>query len=310
MGPEQGGVEHEEEGVPVAMRGQGGKPTIALGISHTPWVPARVESMARLRRGLGIESSEAGLPLQVPSLVAYREFSERCPNWLWSGEMWRWAAETTATHCLFLQDDDTVAPNFWPALSAMLATVPDQVVSLYNGHPGTMTLAREQARWYTTADGLVGQAYLFPRELLAEFLAWRRYELRPRAFDTIDEDSLIDVWAVHQGRRIWHPVVTLYDHDLSIASSFGNDHHEYRGPAVTWKDGDVLGFSVTDLVAPEWWVGAADDEGRPLRPHLGRFYRNLHWLARTSTRSGLSDDRIDACEDDVCPPAYKRFFTR
>ena len=49
----------------------------------------------------------------------------------------------------------------------------------------------------------------------------------------------MDVWAVHQQRRIWHPVVTLYQHDLTLSSSFGNDHHAYRGPSVTWADSDV-----------------------------------------------------------------------
>ena len=131
------------------------KATVALGISHTPWIAERVQSMAVLRHGLGVDGPDVVSAGVVPVLVAYREFSDRCPNWVWSGEMWRWAAETRATHCLFLQDDDIVPPNFWPALSAMLEVVPDQVISLYNGHPGTMTLSREGARWYTTADVLV-----------------------------------------------------------------------------------------------------------------------------------------------------------
>lgn len=283
--------------------------SFALGISHTPWVSDRLESMARLRRELGTEGDAAGGAV-LPGLVAYREFTERCPNWVWSGEMWRWAAETTATHCVFLQDDDQVAPNFWAALSAMVAVAPREVLSLYNGHPATMTLARQATRWYTTADGLVGQAYVFPRDVLAEFLAWRRFELHPNAFDQIDEDSLIDVWAVHQGRRIWHPVVTVYDHDLSLPSNFGNDHHEYRGPTVTWRDAEILGFSPPDLEQPSWWRGDASGGGRPTPVHLGRFYRSMHWLARVSTRSGMTRERLAACEVDACPAAYKRFFTR
>ena len=282
--------------------------TLSLAISHTPWVPDREQSMARLRHGLGIER-EGSMELP-PNLVAYREFTDRCPNWVWSGEMWRWAAETSATHCLFLQDDDIVAPNFWRALDALLGVVPDEVISLYNGHPATMTLAREGARWYTTADGLVGQAYLFPRELLATFLDWRRFELRPKSIDQIDEDSLVDVWAVHQGRRIWHPVVTVYEHDLSLPSSFGNDHHEYRGPAVTWSDRHVLGFELADLERSAWWREPFSGADRPAPPHLGRFYRTMHWLAHVHTRSGMTPERVRECEADGCPDAYRRFFTR
>jgi hypothetical protein len=290
------------------VRAEPQKQTFSLGISHTPWVPDRVESVQRLRSGLGLEGAD-GAEARIPGLVAYREFSERCPNWVWSGDMWRWAAETSATHCIFLQDDDLVAPNFWPALSAMLETVPDEVISLYNGHPGTMTLARDGDRWYTTADGLVGQAYVFPRPLLRDFLLWRHVALRPRALDHIDEDTLIDVWAIHQKRRIWHPVVTLYEHDLTMQSNFGNDHHEYRGPMVTWRDAEVLGFSAPDLELPRWWRGASKDD-RPSPVHLGRFYRNIHWLARDSTRSGMTLERLQECEADACPPRYKRFFTR
>lgn len=282
--------------------------TFSLAISHTPWVPDRVESMQRLRRGLGL-GGEGATGQDVPGLVAYREFTERCPNWVWSGDMWRWAAETTATHCIFLQDDDLVAPNFWRALSAMLQAVPDQIVCLYNGHPGTMTLAREGARWYTTADGLVGQAYVLPRTLLEEFLLWRHYEIRALSLGNIDEDTLLDVWAVHQARRVWHPVVTLYDHDLSLASNYSNDHHEYRGPTVTWKDEDVLGFSVADMEQASWWSGKSGGE-QPSPPHLGRFYRNVHWLAHQSTRSGMTAERLKECDADACPVRYKRFFSR
>jgi hypothetical protein len=286
------------------------KPTFALGISHTPWVPERVETMKRLRAGLGIQEAGEVEVAPIVDLVACREFCERCPNWVWSGEMWRWAAETQATHCVFLQDDDIVAPNFWPALSAMVQTVPREVISLYNGHPATMTLARRGARWSTTSDGLVGQAYVFPRELLAEFLAWRHFELRPRALEQIDEDSLIDVWAVHKERRIWHPAVTLYEHDLSLPSNFGNDHHDYRGPTVTWRDADVLGFSALDLEQTSWWLGPSSKDGRPLPQHLGRFYKTIHWIAWQSTRSGMTTDRLAACEADTCPIEYRRYFTR
>jgi hypothetical protein len=273
---------------------------IALGVSHTPWVPERVVSLDRLTRGLGLNSYAAPVRRGAEHVWS-RIFSERGPNWCWSESMWQWAAEDDSTHCLFLQDDVTVSPNFWPALQAMLHAVPDEIIGLEAAHPAGRTIARAGGRWYTTADMLIGPGYVMPRESLHAFLEWRKTSLARGALQAIDEDTMIGVFALATRRRIWHPVPTLIDHDTSVASTYGHDNHKNRRPSVLWTDGDVCGWELADLEEESWWR-----DGPGLTVHLGRFYSHSHWLAKQWVR-GWTDEEHARAEADRCPERYARW---
>jgi hypothetical protein len=241
--------------------------TLALGIPHTPWVPERVKSMARLREQIGVNAS--GVWPGVPR-ARYREFTDREPNHAWSARLWRWLAETGASHCLVLQDDVLIAPNFWPALRAMLEVVPGEVVGLEVVHPAAGALAQDGHKWFTTSEGLVGPGYVLPRELLEEFLRWRSSKLKPGAIEAITEDTLLCCWLLATGRKCWHPLPTLIDHDTSIASTYGNDGHANRRPRIRW---DTAGGWGAELEQPGWWGDPFAMTGEKIRaPHLGRYY--------------------------------------
>lgn len=267
----------------------------ATAISHTPWIPARVESLARLLAELG--------PLGRTDLpgTEVRIFDERAPNWVWSETMWRWGAETQAHHVAFLQDDVEVAPNFWPALHAMLEAVPDQVIGLESAHPEGKSLALEGHRWATTSDYLVGPGYVLPRALLEEFLRWRRDALRPKAVEEISEDSLIGLWCWCTGRRVWHPIPTIIDHDTSIESTYGNDAHSCRKPSVTWKDADVLDLNPKRLEHVDFW---RPEVAEPV--HLGRVYNATPWTARMWLRDPAKVP--DYAEDDAATERYRAWL--
>jgi hypothetical protein len=262
---------------------------IATCVTHCPWRPERVESMARLRTQLGTQRGRG----------PYREETERAPNAVWSELQWRWAAGTEARWCAFLQDDAMLAPNWWPALEAMLAAVPDRILGLESVHPATMTLARAGKRWCSTADGLIGVGYVLPRETLREFLTWRAGLLKG-AVEAITEDTLLDVFALSTGRRIWHPIPTIIDHDTSLDSTYGNDAHGFRRPLVKWSDGDVCGWTSGDLERPEFW--APDGV-----THLGRFYAGTHWLCKQWTRDWTAEKQA-AAESDTCPEEFQKWL--
>lgn len=246
-----------------------------------------------------------------PGYSNLRYFADRAPNWAWSEAMWRWALETGAAHALFLQDDVIPAPNFWPALTAMLAAAPDKVIGLEQAHPAGKRLALEGHRWMTTSDMLIGPGYVFPRTELAEFLKWRRDALRPGAVENIPEDTLIGVWSLATGRRLWHPIPTIIDHDTSIESTYGNGAHANRRPTVTWRDGDVVGFAAEDLEDAEWWrrINVVDRATVTIRDnHLGRFYAATPHLARMWLRD-CPDALLERMLADECPAAYRRWMT-
>jgi hypothetical protein len=235
--------------------------SFALGVPHTPWFPARVESLRRLIGSLYLfdDPEEVG-PLHVvgPNLKieGVRIFTDRAPYDVWSGQMWRWGVETGATHFLTLQDDAMVAPNFWPALRGMVEAAPDRVIGLESVHQLSLACP---GRWYTTSEGLIGVGYVVPVPMLRSFLEWRSGSLCKGGIESVTEDTLICTWALVTGHRIWHPMPTIIDHDTEIPSTYGNDGHTHRRPLVTWRD-------IEPGESAAWWKPAREV------PHAGQFY--------------------------------------
>lgn len=274
--------------------------TISLAISHTPWVPERVESMARLRKQLGIAPEDTERPKFQPFANLYLEMTDRAPNAVWSEKMWWWAVDTGADWCLFLQDDVEVAPNFWPALRAMLQALgpasdigprPVDVMCLEVAQPAAQALYDDGARWLTTSDALIGVGYVIRRKALAEFLEWRASKLKPGALDKggLTEDTMLGIWCLVTGRRIWGPLPTIIDHDTTIASTYGNDQHTNRRPLVRW---DTVGPH--DLESKATWT-----EG-PVR-HIGRFYEASPYLAMRWVEGLTEADFVRFKADDGSP---------
>lgn len=224
--------------------------TIALAIPHTPWVEARAQSMARLRSQL-----DSWGP------VAYREFTDRAPNWEWSVRLWEWMHETGADWCLQLQDDVVVAPCFWSALHAMIAGAPPDasIIGLSATHPMAPEIARRGHRWYRTEAMLIGWAYMIRRDALEEFLAVRESITTQVGRDC--EDVILGAFARASKRFVHHPCPTLADHDTTIPSSYANDHHSTRRPQVTWRD-----FGEGSLTDPSWWNASGVPQLLPMPP--------------------------------------------
>ena len=232
--------------------------SLALAIPHCPWLPARVASMARLRADL--EVGDMGP-------AHYGVLSDKEPNWSWSQRMIAWALSTDATHFVTLQDDARVRRPFWPALHAMLHAMPDHVIGLEAAHPAGPMLRAKGAHWYTTLDFLVGVGWAASISALREYQTWCMTELRPHAIQSVSEDTLLGLWCAATGRRVYHPVPSIIDHDLSVDSTYGHNDHQNRRPTVTWKDGD-WGDALED---PSFWK--QEDV-----PHLGRFYAATPYL--------------------------------
>jgi hypothetical protein len=223
-------------------------PAVALALPHAPWAEGRPESFARLRHMLN-----AGSEVDIGKV---RVFDERESNRLWPTRMWKWAVSTGATHLVQLQDDVIVAPNFWPALRAMLTAVPDQIIGLHANHPLTAVQHYAGRRWYRD-HWLTGPAYAWPLSpdlscgLPAFVEDW--CPKHPDRVEKTNEDSLVSEWSYESKIDIWHPVIAITDVDLGVPSTYGNDgHHEwsmYRQPRVTWRDLQ----SVAALEDPDWW---------------------------------------------------------
>lgn len=245
-----------EEPLHGVKRSAGAPVSIALAIPHTPWVPERVESIGRLLTALDHTSHE-------DVCVDVHCFSDRESNRVWSQKLFRWALDTCASHLLQLQDDAIVAPQFWPVLHAMIEAQPGRIIGLEATHPLVPVQHRAGRRWYRD-HWLIGVGYVFPRPLLAQFVAWCRDN--PERVANTNEDSLISEWSRESKIDIWHPIPTIIDHDIGVPSTYGNDgHHEwsmYRRPLVTWREVDTPA-----LATPDYW--RCTEDGAPKLPGPG-----------------------------------------
>lgn len=230
--------------------------TFALAIPHCPWRPDRVASIERLRASL------------VHRPIHYREFTDREPNWSWSAKLWQWGAGTGATHLVQLQDDVIVGRDFWPQLRAMVDAVPYDVI-------GLESVLAIGSPWYTTGDGLIGVGYVLPLAVTKDIILWRTLALRAGSIESLNEDQLIGLYCFVHGRKVWHPVPTIIDHDVEMGSTYGNDYHTHRRPALSAVRGDP---------APASWTVNRNP------PHIRNFYGATPALARHHVK-GYSWDR-------------------
>jgi len=177
--------------------------------------------------------------LETECVTSLRAFTEKMPNWQWADTMWRWGEEVSfdATHFITIQDDVKLHPEFWGIVHNMVTHKPDKVICLQTAHPASIQLRAEGKSWMTTADGLVGVAYILPISLLKEFNEWRA-GANQDFVKSQTEDTLLAFWCVLTGRRIWHPIPTPIQHDLSLESTYGNDSHAMRKTLA----GDVEGL--------------------------------------------------------------------
>ena len=221
-------------------------PSFALALPHTPWIPERVESFARLKKHI--------FEPDTPSIT--RVFLDREPNRVWAQKMWRWAVTTNATHLVQIQDDVIVAPDFWGKLRAMVETVPDQVIGLEQAHPMGPELARHGHRWCRSRAWLVGVAWVWPlsKDLLCglpRFLAW--CDAFPEKVEAHNEDDLVNVWATETGVDIWHPIPTIIDHDTDVPSTYGHEGHKNRRPTVLWHE-----YESAAMATAQFWQPTTD----------------------------------------------------
>lgn len=189
---------------------------LAVVVVTAGHIPARQELCARLLRSL--EPHPEGVRLDI--------VADKAPHWEWSEKAWGLLADSGKTWGMLLQDDVIPCPDFWAVLSKVLDAKDTHVIALNNCQLGP-SVAQAQERiwhWVTSNDGLIGHGYVMPTIGWQDLMEWRRLSLKPGAVERINEDTLVDLWAMHREFPIWHPVPALIEHDDTTASTWGNPH--------------------------------------------------------------------------------------
>lgn len=311
--------------------------TIALAIPWCPWIPERVESVRRLREALGFADFDGKRPTvaqaEAIGLVDYAEFSDRESNDVWSGKLFDFLADSGADWALQIQEDAEVPANFWQIVRAIFKALPPEaeIVGFHVCHPLAGQLFDDDVRLMTTADALVGVCWAMRRDTMRAFRDWRRTELvegwrEPvpgpgKGLPHLTEDTMIGCFALATGRKIWHPLPAIVDHDTSMKSVWGNDDHQNRRPVISWKDAAMHGhaWKLEDLEGPGFWlnlfkrVAQVDQDGNFVgyargynmdpaarargRRHIGRFYEATPHLARRWVK-GFDEGKFVAAMKD------------
>jgi hypothetical protein len=262
--------------------------TLAVCVTHAPWIPERAARMEKLRATI-----TAGL---LPGEQYYEETSRPTDEekatgsngtHIWAETQWKWGVSTDADSVVFLQDDIEIPDNFMVLLRAVIEAQPDEMIGLEAVHQAGRALKDERGAWYTTADGVIGVGYVFPKDALRAFLKWRSEELVEGGKEAITEDTLVGCWTLATNRKVWHPVPTVIDHDTTMPSSYGNDAHPMRRPSVTWKD-----YDMSLVTGPGWWAPGAKVH------HLGRLYEATPNLCAQWVKNWTPERHRVAMRDD------------
>lgn len=201
-----------------------GEYQVFTSIAHAAHLPGRDKSLDRMMARLDAHHIHNRQSVHF-------EFGKAPPH-VWSERQWRAALKPGFTHGLFLNDDLILADEFWEKLEDRIDQRPNDILSLYCSDPRAAELHAKGHRWYTSTDGLIGNAYIYPIWLLEKFLDWRQTALVPGVIETLSEDQLINLFAMATGRKIFHTIPSLVEHDVSIASAYGNEGNAARTASV------------------------------------------------------------------------------
>lgn len=234
---------------------------LEIGISHAPHMPGRKESLARL----------------LPSILGRQSVHlEDRPGHhsAWSLLLWKGVLAAGdangATHAMFLQDDVIPCDSFLDNVHSVIEAKPTNLINLYNAHPLSVTAKEMGFSWCTSPDGLIGNAYILPIEMLREFVEYRTTKLSDAIVQEGGEDRLINLFAMDRGYLVWSTVPALVDHDLTVPST--NTLTQFKSPVVP-PDNE-----------PHDWTGDAI--------HTGRVFRGNHsLLIDGSVKHDSMDDR-------------------
>lgn len=241
-------------------------PTFAIHVLHAPHLPGRVESLARLRAACG-----------AFWVVVH---DERAARHVFTLNRWRRALQLAEaegdSHAVFLDDDVQVAPDFTARLAAMISTQPDQIIGLHTAHTGALEAHAAGEHWVTTDDGSIGTGIVFPVALLREFLTWLDSDaLQPGTLEAAGAfgcDVLIGLFCMETGRRMFHPVPTVIDQDLSLLTSVpGNEDTPGRSTVCNWKSTqipDTYGQTTPVRHLGRWFAGMSGIRQVHVRPRI------------------------------------------
>lgn len=258
--------------------------TVAVGVPHASWLPARAAMMAEIR------------PVLMDGAEYYQEFTDK-EHWTeWFTRMLRWAVGTDAGWFLTIQDDCLLAPSFHPILNAMMQAWPGDLINLAATHSQGPEVAR-QGRHSYRASKVVGWGWAAPMPMIADLLEWSQagnLDKFSKMFPTDGEDTFTYNFLHSRGMLPRCPVPTIIDHRYVESTNVGFDDHTHRKSTVTWRS-----YPVADMVVPDWW--------RTTCSVLPADIWRQCWICQKSEACHRFDSGVEICDECTCKIAIQNF---
>lgn len=116
----------------------------------------------------------------------------------------------TGDHILILQDDITIAGGFGEVLPHLIEARPYDVMYLYSMHDYILDARDLGLNWVEGVDGVGGQAILWPKAKIADFLNW--YDRCWQRKDSRSSDEPYTYWQRATGTSVYWTVPSLVEH--------------------------------------------------------------------------------------------------
>lgn len=230
----------------------------------------------------------------------YLELTDR-EHWTsWALKSWRWALDTGAEWFLSLQDDVEIAPQFWPALRAMMTAWPHEVISLAATHSMAREVARQGRRSYRTPH-IIGWGWATPALILRDLVACADSGALDKfhaEHPTDGEDTFVECFLADQHVVPRSPVPTIVDHLHVASTNEGFDNHTHRRSVVTWR-----GYEPGDMAEPLWWQSTCS----ALPADIWR----LCWLCQKNEAHRRWESGVEICDQclrDIALTEFPRLF--
>lgn len=258
---------------------------LALAIPNCAFDPHRIRSLALLKEKLGIRNDRDECDRAE---VAVFPSVGPTPNWVWSAKVFDWFESRDSEWSMLIQDDVLPVPGYWDVAEAAISSASAagaEAFCFFNVIPPAPSFAQQGCNWLTTSDWMVGPNWVVKTSFMRnEFAEFRKKRLRAgwntpgpngRLASGLNEDTMLGLALASYGKKIWHPIPSLTDHDTSVASTYGNSGFAFNRASYAWDAWARAPRAVADLKDPAYWVprNPPTTGVKGTAPHLGCAYK-------------------------------------
>lgn len=256
----------------------GVKVSIYASIMHASWASDRKPIVNRLVKEL------APIPVRIEEDYMKGWGSAQETFFRMLKNTYTLAADGGHTHCLFLEDDAELCPDFYRHVHALLAAKPrGQIFSLFNNVLCSPRVLESGHNWLCTADSIVTVGWVITIEALANLIVFMQDHRGKLA--GVPYDNQVGLWAMQWDIPIIYPLPGLVEHLLPETTEVGS----YICPE-NLADRKSSVRLLTEEDWPNWNSKVVD---------VGRKYSKIHWMLRTRLDDFDSAYRVAALPSEA-----------